>query len=95
MEGKRNLLAIGIIDNDVIVLRIDIYIYVQVCYVTLLLNSQVLLSALSDLKAFERRLTEVICSLQPATLRWRSKDIILFYVYCGFYLIHFYVLART
>ncbi|XP_017878874.1 nuclear envelope phosphatase-regulatory subunit 1 isoform X2 [Ceratina calcarata] len=25
-----------------------------------------------DLKAFERRLTEVIASLQPATLRWRS-----------------------
>ncbi|KOC61062.1 Nuclear envelope phosphatase-regulatory subunit 1 [Habropoda laboriosa] len=24
-----------------------------------------------DLKAFERRLTEVIASLQPATLRWR------------------------
>ncbi|XP_076634732.1 CTD nuclear envelope phosphatase 1 regulatory subunit 2 [Colletes latitarsis] len=24
-----------------------------------------------DLKAFERRLTEVIISLQPATLRWR------------------------
>ncbi|XP_058805396.1 nuclear envelope phosphatase-regulatory subunit 1 homolog [Phymastichus coffea] len=24
-----------------------------------------------DLKAFERRLTEVISSLQPATLRWR------------------------
>ncbi|KAG5339246.1 NEPR1 protein, partial [Acromyrmex charruanus] len=27
--------------------------------------------ALSDLKAFERRLTEVIASLQPATTRWR------------------------
>ena len=26
-----------------------------------------------DLKAFERRLTEVIASLQPATGRWRSK----------------------
>lgn len=28
-----------------------------------------------DLKAFERRLTEVIGDLAPATLRWRSKDI--------------------
>lgn len=27
---------------------------------------------ISDLKAFERRLTEVISSLQPSTLRWRS-----------------------
>ena len=26
-----------------------------------------------DLKAFERRLTEVIASIQPATIRWRSK----------------------
>ena len=26
-----------------------------------------------DLKAFERRLTEVISSIQPATIRWRSK----------------------
>jgi len=28
---------------------------------------------ISDLKAFERRLTEVIVRLQPATLRWRCK----------------------
>lgn len=28
---------------------------------------------ISDLKAFERRLTEVIASVQPATRRWRSK----------------------
>lgn len=27
----------------------------------------------SDLKAFERRLTEVIADLAPSTLRWRSK----------------------
>lgn len=26
-----------------------------------------------DLKAFERRLTEVIACLQPATIRWRSE----------------------
>lgn len=26
-----------------------------------------------DLKAFERRLTEVIGCLQPATMRWRSE----------------------
>lgn len=26
-----------------------------------------------DLKAFERRLTEVIACLQPSTLRWRSE----------------------
>lgn len=36
----------------------------------LLVTSNFLL--FSDLKAFERRLTEVIASLQPATLRWRS-----------------------
>lgn len=29
---------------------------------------------LSDLKAFERRLTEVIACLQPATIRWRSNN---------------------
>jgi len=34
-------------------------------------------TACEDLKAFERRLTEVICCLQPATSRWR---IILFIV---------------
>ncbi|CAL4089417.1 unnamed protein product, partial [Meganyctiphanes norvegica] len=28
-------------------------------------------TACEDLKAFERRLTEVICRLQPATTRWR------------------------
>ncbi|CAO1299599.1 unnamed protein product [Diamesa serratosioi] len=28
-------------------------------------------SACEDLKAFERRLTEVIAALQPSTLRWR------------------------
>ncbi|XP_018399934.1 PREDICTED: nuclear envelope phosphatase-regulatory subunit 1 isoform X2 [Cyphomyrmex costatus] len=27
-----------------------------------------------DLKAFERRLTEVIASLQPATTRWRNPN---------------------
>ncbi|XP_065086811.1 nuclear envelope phosphatase-regulatory subunit 1 homolog isoform X2 [Ochlerotatus camptorhynchus] len=31
-------------------------------------------SACEDLKAFERRLTEVIAALQPSTLRWRSKS---------------------
>lgn len=29
----------------------------------------------TDLKAFERRLTEVIACLQPATTRWRSEYI--------------------
>ncbi|KOB69771.1 Uncharacterized protein OBRU01_16355, partial [Operophtera brumata] len=28
-------------------------------------------TACDDLKAFERRLTEVIGCLQPATMRWR------------------------
>jgi len=28
-----------------------------------------------DLKAFERRLTEVIASIKPITNRWRSKSI--------------------
>lgn len=30
-------------------------------------------SACEDLKAFERRLTEVVCSYQPAAKKWRSK----------------------
>lgn len=33
-------------------------------------------AVLTDLKAFERRLTEVIACLQPATMRWRSKCIL-------------------
>ena len=28
----------------------------------------------ADLKAFERRLTEVIARLQPATFRWRGSE---------------------
>ncbi|VVD03263.1 unnamed protein product [Leptidea sinapis] len=32
-------------------------------------------AVLTDLKAFERRLTEVIACLQPATTRWRSDCI--------------------
>ncbi|XP_020713868.1 nuclear envelope phosphatase-regulatory subunit 1 homolog isoform X1 [Ceratitis capitata] len=31
-------------------------------------------SACEDLKAFERRLTEVVSSYGPSTLRWRSKN---------------------
>ena len=27
----------------------------------------------ADLKAFERRLTEVVSSYKPSTVRWRSK----------------------
>lgn len=34
----------------------------------------VLLSFTADLKAFERRLTEYVSCLQPATGRWRSKS---------------------
>lgn len=32
-----------------------------------------LIDILVDLKAFERRLTEVIACLHPSTTRWRSK----------------------
>lgn len=32
-----------------------------------------------DLKAFERRLTEVIASIKPITNRWRSKTFSLNY----------------
>ncbi|XP_075162331.1 CTD nuclear envelope phosphatase 1 regulatory subunit 2 isoform X1 [Haematobia irritans] len=31
-------------------------------------------SACEDLKAFERRLTEVVSSYKPSTVRWRSKN---------------------
>ncbi|KAH8302904.1 hypothetical protein KR044_011807 [Drosophila immigrans] len=31
-------------------------------------------SACEDLKAFERRLTEVVSSYRPSTLRWRRKN---------------------
>lgn len=31
-----------------------------------------------DLKAFERRLTEVIACLNPSTLRWRSKNCVVY-----------------
>uniref|UniRef100_A0A803SY29 Uncharacterized protein n=1 Tax=Anolis carolinensis TaxID=28377 RepID=A0A803SY29_ANOCA len=34
---------------------------------------------LPDLKAFERRLTEYIACLQPATGRWRSKTLPFFH----------------
>lgn len=40
---------------------------------------------LSDLKAFERRLTEVIARLQPATTRWRSKYLCIDYCWCLIY----------
>ncbi|KAK7585841.1 hypothetical protein V9T40_000020 [Parthenolecanium corni] len=33
---------------------------------------------ISDLKAFERRLTEVIASVQPATRRWRMSLALVF-----------------
>lgn len=33
-------------------------------------------SACEDLKAFERRLTEVVCSYQPAARKWRSKFVL-------------------
>jgi hypothetical protein len=33
------------------------------------------LRKISDLKAFERRLTEVLACLQPSCLRWRSKSL--------------------
>lgn len=36
------------------------------------------LDVIVDLKAFERRLTEVIACLHPATTRWRSKIVIIY-----------------
>ncbi|XP_023294121.1 nuclear envelope phosphatase-regulatory subunit 1 homolog isoform X1 [Lucilia cuprina] len=33
-------------------------------------------SACEDLKAFERRLTEVVSSYKPSTVRWRSKFVL-------------------
>lgn len=39
-------------------------------------------SDVSDLKAFERRLTEVIGCLQPATMRWRSKLQLMYLILC-------------
>lgn len=45
---------------------LKIYIYTARIIVTSKLD------VIADLKAFERRLTEVIASLQPSTIRWRS-----------------------
>jgi hypothetical protein len=40
---------------------------------------------LLDLKAFERRLTEVIQSIQPSTIRWRGMIWIILYLQCYWY----------
>lgn len=48
-------------------------------------QAELLILALSDLKAFERRLTEVIASLQPATTRWRSMFFLESFLY-AFYI---------
>lgn len=39
----------------------------RMCFVTYKID------IIADLKAFERRLTEVIACLQPSTTRWRSN----------------------
>lgn len=49
------------------------------------------LGVIPDLKAFERRLTEVIACLQPSTNRWRGK---LKYVYL-IYIYNPYVVCKV
>jgi len=52
------------------------YIYYYVIISNILnINKQI---NIIDLKAFERRLTEVIASIKPITNRWRSKSIFTF-----------------
>jgi len=51
-----------------------------------------LLNFVVDLKAFERRLTEVISAIQPATGRWRSKNL---YYYTWLIMITIYLLYEV